>query len=304
MSYNHRMIGQKIFNPVSPNPSIGGMKQYLEPPTNELAGKTLEVHLDGLPPVMIRFLDGTNLQWAKPGEAFRWEQYEAAKGDENLYLIKFLLAERSPVTHVTLVWDAVTTLVTCVLAVLGADGAHPRLVESTVYYGAQKLTRQPLAAGRHGLTDDLVGKRILWRYNPNDEIMHVYHGSDHLRLGDSDKVLAPDADEEARKHYQAFLDREGIYPCYEEPTYYIKLREGFYLYSVTERNINRVLPNQGGNQLLILLNALRVRYIGRVFGYRGDGSIENDFIGGIGRFGPQPDKVESLQYPIYEQSEI
>ena len=46
-----------------------------------------------------------------------------------------------------------------------------------------------------------------------------------------------------------------------------------------------------------------MRYIGRVFGYRGDGSIENDFIGGIGRFGPQPDRVESLIYPIYEPDE-
>jgi hypothetical protein len=299
MSYSHRIIGQTIYNPVSPNPSIGGMKQYLEPATNELAGKTLEVHLDGLPAMLVHFLDATNLQWARLGEPFRWEEYEAAKGDENLYIIKFLLAESSPLTHVTLVWDAVNTLITCVMAVLGEDKAHPRLVESKIYFGAQKLSRCPLTATRHSMTDELLGKRVIWRYNPNDEVMHIYHGTDHFRLGDSEKQLAENATEEAKEHYELFLKRKGIYPCYEEPAYYIKLREGFYLYSVTESNINRILPQQGGNQLLILLNAYRVRYIGRVFGLRGDGSVENDFIGGIGRFSAQPDTVESRPYPVY-----
>ena len=303
MSYSHRIIGQKIYNPVSPNPSIGGMKQYLEPTTNDLAGKTLEVHLDGLPDAVIHFLDGTNLQWAQAGQPFRWERYEAAKGDENLYLIKFLLEEREPVTHITLVWDTVNTLITCVVAVLGADQARPRLVESKVYFGAQKLAHIPLTAARHAETADLLGKRIIWRYNPNDEVMHIYHGLDHFRLGDSHKELAQDATEEEKEHYQNFVKRKGIYPCYEEPAYYIKLRDGFYLYSVTERNINRVLPQQGGNQLLILLNAYRVRYIGRVFGLHGDGSLENDFIGGIGRFSSTPDAVEARPYPVYGDAE-
>ncbi len=301
MSYSHRIIGQKIYNPVSPHPSVGGMKQYLEPVTGELAGKTLQVYLDGLAEGIIQFLDGENLQWAKLGEPFRWERYEAAKGDENLYLIKFLLTGRDPVTHVTLLWDAVSTLVTCVLATVGEDTAHPRQVKSQVYFGAQKLPMKPLSDQRHGYTTDLLGKRVIWRYNPNDEVMHIYHGMEHFRLGDSEKVLAENATAEAKEHYAMFLQRKGIYPCYEEPAYYIKVREGFYLYSVTERNVNRVLPEQGGNQLLILLNAYRVRYVGRVFGYRGDGSLENDFIGGIGRFSAQPDTVESLPYPVYAQ---
>ena len=50
-----------------------------------------------------------------------------------------------------------------------------------------------------------------------------------------------------------------------------------------------------------MLNALRVRYIGRVFGYRGDGSLENDFIGAIGSFCPEPDALESLPYPQYPE---
>lgn len=299
MSYKEHIIGREIFNPVSPRPSIGGMKQYKAASTCELAGQTLIAHLDGLAPVCVQFLNGENLLWGKAGESMRWETYEAAKGDERLFLIKFLLSGSRPLTHVTLVWDQETRLVTCVKAVLGADENHPRLVDSQVYFGAQKLPHEPLTAARHGYTEELLGKRIIWRYNPNDEIMHCYCGVDYFRLGLAKKVLAPDAPPQARAHYQRFVERQGIYPVYEEPAYYIKLREGFYLYSVTEKNVNRLLPRQGGNQLLILLNAYRVRYIGRVFGYHEDGSVENDFIGAIGKFSMTPDEAEALPYPQY-----
>lgn len=300
MSYKERIIGREIFNPVSARPSVGGMKQYKAASTCELAGKTLAVSLDGMAkPVCVHFMDAENLLWGFPGEPMRWETYEAAKGDEKLFLIKFLLSESSPLAHITLVWDEESRLVTCVKAVLGADPAHPRLVDSEVFFGAQKLPHEPLTEKRHAFTEDLVGKRIIWRYNPNDEVMHCYCGKDWFRLGQAKRVLAENASEEAKVHYRRFEERQGIYPVYEEPAYYIKLREGFYLYSVTERNISRLLPGQGGNQLLILLNAHRVRYIGRVFGFREDGTIENDFIGAIGKFSPVPDECEALPYPRY-----
>ena len=299
MSYKERIIGQEIYNPVSPRPSVGGMKQYKAASTCELAGRTLVACLDGLEPVCVQFLDAENLLWGYPGKAMRWETYEAAKADERLYLIKFVLSESKPVTHITLVWDEDTRLLTCVKAVLGADTQRPRLVENQVFFGAQKLPHEPLPEARHGYTKELLGKRIVWRYNPNDEVMHCYCGEDYFRLGLTKRTLAENASEEAKAHYQRFLERQSIYPVYEEPAYYIKLRDGFYLYSVTEKNINRLLPDQGGNQLLILLNALRVRYIGRVFGLHADGTLENDFIGAIGRFWPEPDEAEALPYPTY-----
>ena len=303
MSYKEHIIGRDIFNPVSPRPSPGGMRQYRGPLTLELAGRTLAVRLDGEAPVILRFLDGENLLWGHPGQPLRWETYEAVKADERLFMIKFLLSGSSPLTHITLVWDEDTRLVTCVRAVLGAREDRPRLVEHTMLFGAQKVPNEPLTDRRHRYTEDLVGKRIIWRYNPNDEVMHCYCGKDYFRLGMAEKVLAPGADEAAKARYQRFVERRGIYPVYEEPAWYVKLRDGFYLYSVTERNINRLLPGQGGNQLLILLNAHRVRYTGRVFGFGPDGAVENDFTGAIGRFGPVPDEVEALPYPVYPPDE-
>ena len=303
MSHKEHIMGREIYNPVSPRPSVGGMKQYKVASTLELAGRTLVAHLDGLEPVCVQFLDGENLLWSHPGEAMRWETYEAAKGDERLYLIKFVLSGSKPVTHITLIWDEDTKLVTCIKAVLGADEKRPRLVDSQVFFGAQKIPHEPLTEQRHGFTEDLLGKRIVWRYNPNDEIMHCYCGKNYFRLGLAKRTLAENASEEAKARYQRFVERQGIYTVYEEPAYYIKLRDGFYLYSVTEKNVNRLLPNQGGNQLIILLNAYRVRYIGRVFGYHEDGTLENDFIGAIGKFWPEPDEAESFPYPMYPPEE-
>ncbi len=299
MSYKEHIIGREIFNPVSPRPSVGGMKQYKTASTLELAGRTLIVRLDGEEPLCVQFLDGENLMWGRPGQPMRWEVYEAAKADEQLFLIKFLLSGTTPQRHITLIWDGETHLITCVKAVLGAKEQFPRLVEHQVIFGAEKLPHTPLPQSRHQFTEELLGKRIIWRYNPNDEIMHCYCGAHYFRLGMAKKLLADNPSEEAKAHYQRFVERRGIYPVYEEPAWYVKLRDGFYLYSVTEKNINRALPNQGGNHLLILLNAYRVRYIGRVFGYRADGTVENDFIGAIGKFCLEPDEVEALPFPQY-----
>ena len=300
MSYRERVIGREIFNPVSSVPCPGGMKQYRVASTCEMAGKTLNLHLDGMEqPVCVHFLDAENLLWGFPGQGMRWETYEAAKGDERLYLIKFLLAQSSPLTEITLAVDEESTRVTCVRATLGSDRAHPRLVESRVYVGAFRMPHEDVTESRHAFTEELTGKRIIWRYNPNDEVMHCFCGKDFFRLGHAERTLAENASEEARARYRLFQERKGVYPVYEEPAYYIRLREGFYLYSVTERNLNRLLPQQGGSQLLILLNAHRVRYIGRVFGYRADGTVENDFIGAIGKFSSEPDEVEALPFPVY-----
>lgn len=68
---------------------------------------------------------------------------------------------------------------------------------------------------------------------------------------------------------------------------------------VAEDNINRVLPDAGGGQMLMILNTARSRYIGRSFGVAVNGQAENQFIGVIGTFCDEPDEVELLPSQIY-----
>ncbi len=64
--------------------------------------------------------------------------------------------------------------------------------------------------------------------------------------------------------------------------------------------MNKRLPDQGGNQLLIILDAMRVRYVGRAFGRDWKNDIENNFIGGIGAFCNVQDEVEAYPCPYYK----
>ena len=299
MSYKKRIVGKEIYNPVSRFPSPGGLKQYIQPRSSELSGKNLELHLDDLSPVCIHFMDSRNLAWAYLGECLRWERYECVKGDETTFMVSFLLSERTPATCVTLVWDIFAAQITAVIATLGEDECKPRLVTSKAHFGVQKQDHKPLSPLRHGYTNELVGKRIIWQYNPNDEVMHIYHSKTHLRLGVSEARLIDPATQEQKNGFSRYLDRVGIYPYYEEPAYYIKIKEGMYLYSVTESTMNHLLPAQGGSELLVLLNAQRERYIGRIFGIGPLGAVEMVFIGAIGRFGNVPDEVEAIPFPIY-----
>ncbi len=298
-SYKKRILGIELYNPVSKRPSPRAMQQYRIPETNELAGKTLELVFDGLGAYYFRFIDKFHLAWAKEGEEFRYEKYEAVKSDETTYLFKFLLKGRTPLTSVSIVWDRVSTLATCILAQAGANPKHPRLVSSKAYFGAEKRGRAPLSTERHSYTNELVGKRVEWKYNQSDSVMHCYHGEDHFRLGNAEKVLAENAPEREIRHWEYLTGRTKIYPYYEEPAYFIKIKEGMYLYSVTESNINHLMPEAGGGQMLILLNCCGPRYIGRDFGVLPDGTPDFKFIGAIGSFSEEPDSVEAVPYPIY-----
>jgi hypothetical protein len=299
MSYRDQVFGKRIYNPVTKSPSVGGIKQYRTPSTNELSGKVAEFHLDDYGKILIHFLDGENLAWCKKGETFRWENYEASKPGENIYLISWLEEGSDPVKQYALLWDKETALVTCVISLVGENPDKPRLVTDKVYFGAQKLPHQPLTEKRHVYTEEMNGKRIIWYYNPIAEIMHIYCGKNHFRLGHMDRSLVENPTERDKQFYQNFLDRLDVYPEYEEPAYFIKIRDGFYFYSVTEKNINSVLPKQGGSQLLIALNAARASYIGVTVGLNRDGVAEHDWIGAPGRFSPIPDYCEQFEYPMY-----
>lgn len=299
MRHKERIIGKEIYNPISRFPSPGGLSQYIPARCGELAGVTLDARLDGLAPMTIHFLDRHILAWAYKGEAFREETYDCVKNDDTTCMVAFSLSGRTPDTLMTLVWDRASTLITAVLSTLGANGEQPRLVHATVYFGAEQVSGRPLVTGRHTYTDELVGKRILWQYTPNDSVMHIFRSENRMRLWLVQPELADTATPEQRAGFQRFIDRRAVYPIYEEPIVYIKLKEELYLYLATEANLNHVLPKQGGSQLMVMLNTRRERYVGCVYGGDADNRAVCGIIGAIGCFSDEPDEVEAFLAPFY-----
>ena len=303
MRHKERLIGKPIYNPVSKRPSPGGLSQYIPPRSSELSGVLLNVRLDGLEPLTLWFLTGDTLLWAEQGENFRQETYECVKVTPSVYLIFFPLSNRKPATLATFVWDRSTMLITAVMATLGADESRPKLVHSRSYFGACLLARKPLETRRHAYTDELVGRRIVWQYTPNDSVMHIYQSQTRMRLWLVQPQLMDTATEEQRKGFQRFIDRRTAYPIYEEPVEYIKIAENLYLYTSVEENLNRALPAQGGGQLAIVLDATAQRYVGRGFGAGADGKPAFGVIGAIGQFSDEPDEVEAYPCPYYRAAE-
>lgn len=299
--YKKRLLGKKIDNPITQQPITGGLKQYVYPSTEELAGKTLDLHLDGQPPLHLHFLDATTLEWAFIEKPFRVEKYECVKGDDKVYMIVCHPRDHDPASCVTLVWDMDTRLVTLVLAWNNLDPAYPRLVTSRACFGAENREGEPFPTLRHHYTEELIGRRFIWHYTANDDVLHICFDQTHFRLGRASLELAPNPSVEALAHYERLMNRKAKYPYYEENVYYIKIKEGLYLYSVIEYAMCKLLVNQGGGELLALVNTKRERYIGRSFGLDAQENAGHDIIGAPGCELEIPDEVEHLPCPIYHE---
>jgi hypothetical protein len=298
--YKTRIVGKAIVNPVTRRLVPAGLKQYVQPPSEELAGKALDMRLDGQKPVLIRFLDHAALEWAYQGGPCQPEAYECVKGDDKVYMIVCHPRLKKPASCVTLVWDMESHLITAILAWEHQDATCPRLIVSRAIFGAENREGEPLPALRHHYTDELIGKRIVWHYTANDDVLHICFDRTHFRLGSAKVTLSPNPSFEALANYQRLKSRQEKYPYYEEKVYYIKIREGFYLYSVIEYAMCRLLQNQGGGELLALVNTVRTRYVGRTFGLDAQENAGHDIVGAPGCFLSIPDEVESLACPIYD----
>jgi hypothetical protein len=186
-----------------------------------------------------------------------------------------------------------------VLAWEHQNPTYPRLITSRAVFGVEARDGEPLPTARHGFTDDLIGKRILWHYTAVDDVLHICYGRDSFRLGAADISLVPNPDEAALKNYDRLMRRRATYPFYEEKAYYIRIREGLYLYSVIEYAMCRLVAGQGGGELLALVDTVRQRYVGRTFGLDAQLNAAHDIICAPGCFLDTPDRVEAMPCPLY-----
>ena len=69
------------------NPKFIGLSQYKAPFTQELAGRSFHLVMDDGSELMLKFIDGENVEIAEKGQPFVWESYECMKGDECTYFV-------------------------------------------------------------------------------------------------------------------------------------------------------------------------------------------------------------------------
>ena len=237
----------------------GAIDQYAPPLCFELAGKQFCLIMDDGYDFDLHFIDGHTLTWSREGSEPKKEQYLCAKGDNTTYLVSYELAEAKKRTNYTWVLDLENGLVTRVYAVIGKHPRFEYLITPAYEFGAIKTEDAEVGVyPRHGFTDDLTGNFVQWNYG-GMETVHVYYCSNFYRI-----TYPPE-----RAASRVFNEALAKLPSSDEPTAYIKIKEGLYLFSLTESNMEKIVGGATrfrSNTMAFLQNYKRMYLVGRTFG--------------------------------------
>jgi hypothetical protein len=277
-------------------PEFPGASRYRAPLNFELDGKEFSLVFDDGTQVKIS-LSADTIVYHEAGSKAESAHYECAKIDELTYFVNFEfeatseVAELKPRTNIILVLDLEQQLVTKLRTRTKFDPKYPTLCDSDYTFGAIARGGSPLNEKRHGLTRDLVGKRIHWHYAPETEIIHVYYSTDYIRATFPAKPGTPPPPPEVMEELEK-------YP-YDEKAFYIKIKENIYLVSATEQNMSkRGLP---GNSMVFLMDTARVHDVGRSFGLNTQvdnlETPENYIFGAYGDFVYSDGVIEAKKNP-------
>jgi hypothetical protein len=237
----------------------GGIGQFAPPQSYELVGRQFEFAMDNGFDYFLRFIDKDTLEWHYgDGPPQQARQYLCAKGDDTTFLLSYELDSDHKSNH-TWVIDLENMLVTQILSVKGEHPKYEYLIVPRYEFGAIKQDGVELKPyPRHGYTSDMVGNILQWNYGQM-ETVHVYYCTNFYRI-----TYPPD-----RAASQVFNTALAKLPSSDEPTAYIKIKEGMYLFSLTESNMEKIIGagmRFRSNTMCLLQNYKRVNLVGRTFG--------------------------------------
>lgn len=246
--------------------------QYVPPRCFELAGQTFELLMDDGYDIVLNFVDKTTLQWNyknREPSSPQTDTYECRKGDDTTYLVTWDLAGRELLKreNFTFVIDLEQMLVTQLIAKIGTNPRWPYLVTTEFVFGAIAQEGVEFKSyPRHGFTDDMVGNIIQWQYAPEMSTVHAYYSAHWYRITyPRDDIKSV----EARKVNNSFNQILASLPSSDEPCDYVKIKDGMYLVSCTERNMEKLLGASIGyrsDTLCFLDNYKGCFDVGRGFG--------------------------------------
>ncbi len=271
--------------------------KYVSKFNHELAGKTFHLVMDNGREYVASFISGEIVLWAEQGDPFRWEKYQCLKSDDTTYLVVMELYGQPLRTCRTLVLDLEQSLVTMHVARQGGIPHRPRMVEVEIIFGALRQPGQPLPIKRHGYSADLVGKKINWTYSSGFVNTHIYISEMYYRAWAVQRPPLPanETPDEAAKR-KAGEEREKMW-LYEEPFRCVKIKDGCYLCSGIEENMNKLDNQIGGNNLLFLSNMKDGFDVGRTFCLNGQQQPESGMFRSFGEFAEVELEVEHLPSP-------
>lgn len=256
------------------------IEQYCPPLCFELTGQRYELVMDDGFDFILNFVDEKTVEWNSDGDAVRTAPYKCLKADDTTYLVSYELQDVTPRVNHTFVIDTENMLVTRVIARIGENPKFPYLVNTYFEFGAIRLPGRDLTFKRHGYTSDMIGNAVQWTYGSELVTVHIYYCADFYR------ITSPGSQQDD----WAFKELMSALPSTDEPAAYIKIKDGMYLFSLTEQNAEKLLQGRfqfRSNTLCFLQNYKRLYQVGRAFGTsttpKGDINT-NIMIGAYGKF--------------------
>jgi len=252
--------------------------QYSPPLCFELAGQKFELQMDNGFDVLLNFIDGRTLEWswigAAPtfeawmarGKSPKKETYECMKADDTTYFLSYVCADIEPrVNHVWVI-DKENMLVTRIFSAVGKNPRWPMLISPEVDFGCIKQTGVEFKSyPRHGFSADIVGNVIQWQYGSELSTVHAYYDPFFYRI----TYPRDNTTEASAKTGEQMNSMVNSLPSSDEPVHLIKIKDGIYLTSLTEQNMERVMGAAMGfrsDTLCFLQNFKKVLEVGRGFG--------------------------------------
>jgi hypothetical protein len=255
--------------------------QYCPPLCFELSGQMFELVMDDGYDFFLNFTSEKTLEWNRAGAEVSSAHYECLKGDESTYLVSYELENVIPRVNHTFVIDMENMLVTRIIARIGQNPKYPYLISTEFDFGAIRREASALTFKRHGYTSDMIGTAVEWTYGSSLTTVHIYYCANFYRL------ISPRDNPEDD---WAFTELMRALPSSDEPAVYIKIKDGMYLFSLTEQNAEKLTQGRfmfRSNTLCFLQNYKRLYQVGRGFGTSTtpDGDIKtNIMIGAYGKF--------------------
>jgi len=258
-----------------------GVSQYCPPLNFELVGKSFELVMDSGYDYEMKFVSREKLSYGLLEEEKKEYRYESLKvDDDGTYFVNLEMLQDKEHTVYTFVLDLEQSLVTFVRARMFLNPKLPKLPYTDIVFGAIRKEDGTLPEIRHGYTADMANKAICWRYGANN-VIHVYSSERYYRLGFLPEDIA------RMRANNPNPDGGGLGApgrMYEEPSDYIKIKEGIYVFNMIEEMACRVLPHRQGNNLLFLMNLNRLYDVGRSYGHNGEAQPENYTYGAFGEY--------------------
>ena len=279
-----------------PKAAKRSITQFCPPKCFELAGKEFKFIMDTgeeTGDITLKFLNETKLGFDVQNEKRSGEaEYECRKADDWTYLVTYCLPAAPRENH-TFIIDKEQMLVTFLRTPVGENPYYPYLIESHWTFGyIAEEGKEHTDLRRHGFTDDVVGTSVKWVYGHELSTVHVYYNSGWYRI-----TYPKDRIKSAEGLAQNAILNEGIkkLPGSDEPAFYVKIKEGMYLVSITEQNYEKLLGSPKGRRsdtLCFLDNWNRMYSVGRAYGTAfKEGEEDQDVFCMIGKYA-MPEEVD------------